>query len=156
MALIFVIESAVHRRDKYLFTLFIQILQRTSPAPLSSYAFEPQLYDRALIDRDNRHILSRWQRIYFQHSPSEQAHPDRLLVACRHDPNRLERYEVFRCRRCMLAISRAQLPAVIFWSIFHGQEVLSAPWQLPIGFQGSAAGSGLWRWRRSPTWLSRS
>ena len=26
---------------------------------------------------------------------------------------------------------------------FSRQEVLSAPWQLPIGFQGSAAGSGL-------------
>src|SRR5215469_10907252 len=74
----------------------------------------PQLCDRALIDGDDRHILSRSQRIYFQHSPSDQAHPDRLLVACRHDPNRLDRPEALRCRRCTLAISPARLPAVIF------------------------------------------
>jgi hypothetical protein len=57
---------------------FIQILQRTSPAPLSFYAFEPQLFDGALIDRDNRHILSRWQKIYFDARRVGQTNQTRL------------------------------------------------------------------------------
>ena len=49
MAVILGFRSAVDRRDEYMFTFFIQILQMNFASPFSFYAVEPRIIRQALM-----------------------------------------------------------------------------------------------------------